>query len=141
MSEVHRVLKERGTFVIQTCSHEQLATFWEFHYFPRGLEIDQARYPDVPQISDLLIAAGFQRVSTRTCPFEDVFRFTPQIYLDKSYRDGQSEFSLLTPEEIEEGCRKIRDDMRAGKAEDVVAAYDSKAERIGRVSFITATRP
>ena len=31
MLEVHRVLKARARFVIQTCSHEQLATFWESH--------------------------------------------------------------------------------------------------------------
>ena len=136
MSQVYRVLKKRGKFVIQTCSHEQLATFWEFHYFPRGLEIDRARCPDVPEITNLLGEAGFRDVSVHACPFEDVFRFAPDIYLDKRYRDGQSEFSLLTPEEIEEGCERIREDMQAGRTEGVVAAYDEKAERIGRVSFI-----
>ncbi len=139
-SEVRRVLKRRGRFVIQTCSHEQLATFWEFHYFPRGLEIDRARFPDLSEISDLLLQAGFAAITTHACPFEDIFKFSPEIYLDKRHRDGQSEFSLLTPEEIEEGCQRIRDDIHAGRTQDVVAAYDEKAREIGRVTFMRSIK-
>ena len=94
----------------------------------------------MPKISDLLIEAGFRDVSMHTCPFEKVFRFTPEIYLDKRYRNGQSTFSFLTPDEIEEGCQRIRDDMQAGRTEGVVAAYDKRAARIGRVLFIRSTR-
>ena len=84
--------------------------------------------------------AAFRDVGVHPCPFEALFKFTPEIYLDKRCRDGQSEFSLLTAEEIEEGCQRIRDDMRSGKTEEVVAAYDKRAESIGRVSFITSKR-
>ena len=63
------------------------------------------------------------------------------MYLDNRYRDGDSMFSLLTAEEIEEGCDRIRQDIRAGRTDEIVAAYDQKAEQIGRVSFMRSLRP
>ena len=133
MAEVHRVLKAGGRFVIQSCSHAQLKTFWDYHYFPRALEIDLRRMPDVADIRSMLTTAGFHDISVRSCPFEWVFRVSPASYLEKSYRDGDSTYSLLTPQEIEEGCARIRADIRAGRTEEVTASYDRQAEKIPRV--------
>lgn len=140
MSEVYRILKNKGRFIIQSCSHKQLETFWFYHYFPRGLEVDKKRIPDFEEIQDLLIGAGFKRISIHLCPFEALFRETPELYLDKRYRDGGSTFSLLTPEEIEEGCNRIRHDTDSGRTMEIVAAFDQRAQVIGRVSFLRATK-
>jgi ubiquinone/menaquinone biosynthesis C-methylase UbiE len=142
MEEVYRTLKSEGRFVIQSCSHEQLSTFWFYYYFPRGLEIDRKRVPDFKEIKHLLVEAGFRNISIHPCPFEIVFKETPELYLDKRYRAGASTFSLLTAEEIEEGCRKIREDISSGRAKDVVAEYDRQALKMGgRVSFIRCIKP
>jgi len=142
MSEVYRILQSGGRFVIQSCSHEQLSTFWFYHYFPKGFEIDRMRIPDFRGISDMLIQAGFKDISLHACPFEALFRETPELYLNKRYRDGASTFSLLTAQEIEEGCKRIEQDIRSGRTAEVIAAFDQKAEQIGgRVSFIRSIKP
>jgi SAM-dependent methyltransferase len=141
-SEVYRILQRGGRCVIQSCSHEQLSTFWFYHYFPRGLERDRMRIPDFREISDLLAQAGFMNISVHPCPFEGVFRETPELYLDKRYRDGTSTFSLLTTKEIEAGCERMTQDIQSGRAAEVIAAFDRKAEHIGgRVSFIRSIKP
>lgn len=146
MSGVYRVLKGEGRFVIQSCSHNQLSTFWQYHYFPRALEIDKIRIPDFSEISDMLVQAGFKDISVHVCPLEDIseviFRKEPELFLEKRYRDGWSVFSLLTTQEVEEGCEKIKDDIRAGRTAEVVATFNKKAKQIGgRVSFIRSIKP
>lgn len=47
--------------------------------------------------------------------------------MDKRYRDGASTFSLLTAQEIEEGCKRIEQDIRSGRAAEVIAAFDQEA--------------
>jgi len=90
----------------------------------------------------LLIGAGFKDVSIHQCPFEIVFKETPELYLNEKYRAGASTFSLLTAEEIREGCEKIREDISSGKALEVVAEYDRQAQELGgRVSFIRCIKP
>ncbi len=142
MSEVYRILHRQGRFVIQSCSHEQLSTFWFYHYFPRGIEIDRKRFPDFTELSAMLMEVGFKDISIHPCPFEALFKETPELYLDKSYRDGNSTFFFLTPEEIRQGCERIKEDVRSGRAVEVVREFDQRAERTGgRVSFIRATKP
>ena len=145
ISEVYRVLKKEGRFVIQSCSHDQLKTFWQYHYFPRALEIDKMRIPDFTEISDMLVQTGFKDISVHVCPFEDIseviFSKEPELFLDKRYRDGWSVFSLLTTQEIADGCEKIKDDIRAGRTAEVIATFNQKARRIGgRVSFIRGVK-
>jgi len=142
ISEVHRILRRQGRFVIQSCSHEQLSTFWFYHYFPRGLEIDRRRFPDFTELSGMLMEVGFKDISIHPCPFEALFKETPELYLDKSYRDGNSTFFFLTPEEIEQGCERIKEDVSSGRAVEIVREFDRRAERAdGRVSFIKAIKP
>ena len=142
MSEVYRILRRQGRFVIQSCSHEQLSTFWFYHYFPRGLEIDRGRFPDFPEISGMLMEAGFKDIGIHPCPFEALFRETPKLYLDKNYRDGNSAFFFLTEEEIEQGCDRIKRDINSGRAAEIVQKFDRRAElEDGRVSFIAAIKP
>lgn len=141
MSEVYRILKNKGRFIIQSCSHKQLETFWFYHYFPGGLEVDKKRIPDFREIQDLLVGAGFKGISIHPCRYEAVFKETPELYLDKRYRDGGSTFSLLTTEEIEEGCNRIRHDIESGRTREIVAAFDHRAQVMGRVSFLRAAKP
>ncbi|HEC61383.1 MAG TPA: class I SAM-dependent methyltransferase [bacterium] len=142
MSEVYRILHRQGRFVIQSCSHEQLSTFWFYHYFPRGLEIDRKRFTDFTELSGMLMEVGFKDISIHPCPFEALFKETPELYLDRSYRDGNSTFFFLTPEEIKQGCERIKEDVRSGRAAEIVREFDRRAQRTdGRVSFIRAIRP
>ncbi|GAJ11306.1 unnamed protein product [marine sediment metagenome] len=90
----------------------------------------------------MLMEVGFKDISIHPCPFEALFKETPELYLDKSYRDGNSTFFFLTPEEIEQGCERIKEDVSSGRAVEIVREFDRRAERAdGRVSFIKAIKP
>lgn len=83
------------------------------------------------------------RILIHTCPFEVVFRNRkePESFLDKRYRDGWSVFSLMNPQEIEEGCKRIKDDLQSGKAANIVTKFNRTAEQMGgRVSFIRSVK-
>ena len=67
LSEAHRVLQKGTSIAINTCSHQQIRTFWLYHYFPGGLAVDLGRIPDSPEIATLLVKAGFCNVGIEIC--------------------------------------------------------------------------
>jgi hypothetical protein len=96
----------------------------------------------VNEISELLSGAGFHDITIHICLLEDGFRDAPEDYLENRVRDGSSTFAFLTAEEIEEGCERIRRDMRSGNAARIEADCRRQAERIGgRVSFVRGVKP
>lgn len=141
LQEVYHILRSNGRFVIQTCSHEQLATFVVSHYFPEGFEFERKRFPRIEEISALLTKAGFCGIDVRPCPFDGLSTESPEGYLDKRYRDGLSTFSYLSPEDIERGCEKIRQDLASGEAIRVVNKLRRTTEQIGgQVTFIKSVK-
>lgn len=133
LDEVHRVLREGGKLAIHTCSHEQSRhVFWIFDYFPEGLEADIARMPDVDEICGLLQQAGFSNVGVETC-FDDyvVVNERPESYLDKDYRDGISTFALMSQEQLEAGCDRLRRDIASGEIESVIRRALEKLAEFG----------
>jgi hypothetical protein len=44
-----------------------MRVYWFYHYFPKGLEVDLARMPDVIEIASLLEKAGFIGVGNEIC--------------------------------------------------------------------------
>lgn len=130
--EAYRVLRKGACLAIDSCSHQQLRTFWLYHYFPKGLDLDLARIPDCDEIASLLEKAGFSNVSIEIS-YTDIAveHEKPEHYLDKNYRDGQSTFCLLTEEDIELGCRKIREGIASGAIESVIRQFETKEMKAG----------
>jgi len=137
ITEAHRVLKEGACLAIDSCSHRQMCTFWFYHYFPRGFQVDLARIPDSWEIASLLEGAGFSNIGIEIS-YQDVavHHEKPEQYLDKNYRDGQSTFHLLSEEEVESGCEKLREDIASGVAESVIREFEVKEARVGGSSII-----
>ncbi len=132
LSEVRRVLRKSGCIAIHSCSHQQMRSFWYYHYFPKGLEVDLARIPDSGEIASLLEIAGFSNIGTEICYTDiGVAYETPERYLDKNYRDSISTFALLAKEDIESGCRKLQEDIARGVVETVVQDSAAKVAAVG----------
>ena len=141
LQEVYRILRSNGRFVIQTCSHEQLATFVASHYFPEGFEFERKRFPRIEEISALLTEVGFSDIDICPCPFDGLSTESPEVYLNKRYRDGLSTFSYLRPKDIEQGCDRIRQDLVSGEAIRVVNKLRQTTERIGgQVTFMKSAK-
>ena len=109
LKEAYRVLRKGASIAIHACSHQQIRSFWFYHYFPKGLVVDLGRMPDSEEIATFLEKAGFVELGIEVCYTDVVVADeTPQQYLDKKYRDSISTFAFLSDEDIESGCRRIR---------------------------------
>ncbi len=143
LAEAYRVLRDEGHIAIGTCSHRQIRAFWFYHCFPKGLEIDLDRIPDLDQITKMLRVGGFSEIGFQTS-YSDVVvtEETPQSYLDEEYRRGISTFSYLTTSEIDSGCQRLREDIATGLVESVVKSSQQKITRhVGGTTIIHAKKP
>jgi ubiquinone/menaquinone biosynthesis C-methylase UbiE len=136
--EARRVLRNGAFIAVHSCSHRQMRAFWFYHYFPKGLEVDQARIPDAGEIAYLLDGAGFSNIGSEICYHDVVVKDeTPENYLDKNYRDGVSTFAFLAEDDIEQGCRKIREEIASGAAKGIIQKAEAEvAERIGGSTIV-----
>lgn len=137
LSEAYRVLKKGAYLAIDSCSHRQMRTFWDYHYFPKGLEVDLARIPDAEEIASLLERTGFSNVGMEISYTNiSAEHERPERYLDKNYRDGMSTFCLLSDEDIESGCEKLREDIESGAIESIIRKFQAKESIIGGSTII-----
>ncbi|KPL00947.1 MAG: hypothetical protein AMJ91_02500 [candidate division Zixibacteria bacterium SM23_73_3] len=137
LMEARRVLRKNAYIVIHSCSHRQMQAFWFYHYFPKGVEKDIKRTPDVGEIASLLERTGFSNIGIEICYHDVVVAHeTPERYLDKNYRDGISTFTLLTKDDIELGCEKLQKDIASGAVESTVQQYEAKVAAVGGSSII-----
>jgi ubiquinone/menaquinone biosynthesis C-methylase UbiE len=121
LKEAYRTLRKGACLAIHACSHQQMRVFWFYHYFPKGLQIDLARMPDIKEISNLFITAGFSDIGTEICYHDVVVADeSPECYLNKDYCNSVSTFAFLTNDEIESGCEKIKNDIASGAVKDIV---------------------
>jgi SAM-dependent methyltransferase len=130
--EAYRVLRKGACFAIDSCSHQQMHTFWLYYYFPRGLDLDLARITDCDEIASLLGKAGFSNVSIEISYTDIAIEHEkPERYLDKDYRNGQSTFCLVSEKNIELGCRKLREDIASGAVTNVIGQFETKERKAG----------
>ena len=137
LKEAHRVLQEGGCLAIHSCSHKQIRSFWFYHYFSKGLEVDLARIPDSDEIILLFERTGFSNIGIEVCYQDEVVTHeTPQNYLDKNYRDSISTFVFLSQKDIEAGCRKLQEDIASGFVERLVEQSKSKVATVGGTTIV-----
>ncbi len=105
-SECHRILRH-GALVLLTSGHQQL----EYQHpvirqsFPSLIDIDKARFPDIPEVDRLLNAAGFtdirhEEIRVENIPIDDE-------YLQKVKGKYVSTYHLLPQREFEFGVAKL----------------------------------
>ena len=137
LEEAYRVLRKGGYIAIDSCSHTQIRACWYYHYFPKGLEKDLARIPDSKEIASFLEQTGFSNVGIEIS-YQDVAvdHAIPERYLDKNYRNGISTFGLLSDEDIQSGCDKLKKDIDSGSIEKVIQKFEAKRVKVGSSSVI-----
>ncbi|MFX0133395.1 MAG: class I SAM-dependent methyltransferase [Candidatus Hodarchaeota archaeon] len=136
LKETYRVLRQDAFFVIESCSHNQIGTYWFCHYFPNSYEVEIERIPDIDKIITMLENTGFSNIITEICFKDVIVNEIPENYLNKDYRDGISTFGLLSEEDITIGCNKLREDIASGAVKDVIQKFQTKKAIIGGSSII-----
>jgi len=145
LCDLARVLKPGGTLTINTCSHEQLqGSYWYFHLLPARIIDDVIRRMiPLPTLIELLGEVGFSFRGS-IVPTDAVLQgeayFTPCGPLDRTWRDGDSTWSLLSEAELNEVRDRVRALEKKGELAEFVARHDARRTSLGQVTFLHAQR-
>lgn len=124
--EAYRVLKENGNLIIKTCSHEDLTYRYTAKFFPKTLDIDKSRYPDIKELKEEL--AIFPQIEI--VPSTIIVEKSKEKFLEQYKKRGTSNFSFLTEEEIEEGISLFKETYKD----------QEKIKKITKNTFVVAER-
>jgi len=144
VQEFHRVLRPGGVLVINTCSQQQLRhSYWFFDLIPEAAEKMRARCIPLDVLAHLVQAAGFQP-GGRIVPTDKLLQgkayFDPRGPLNKAWRDGDSTWGLVPPEELNRACGRIREMEGKGMLPEYFARLDTKRSDFGQITFLYAIR-
>lgn len=142
--EFARVLKPGGSLVINTCSHDQLTDgFWYYAFFPDIAADMAARHIPLEALGRLLRDAGFAHpahIVREDLVLQGPAYFEPQGIFDKSWRDGDSIWSTLSPQRLE----AVLEQAQQLHADDTLEAFfkrhDARRQEIGQFTFVHARR-
>jgi|HubBroStandDraft_2_1064218.scaffolds.fasta_scaffold96735_2 SAM-dependent methyltransferase len=116
LAELRRVA---ARIVILATAAERINRLWlTADYFPGSA---RARRPDVQPGAIAAILGGEVRIETVLVPrdctdgFGEAYWARPEAYLDPAIRAGMSACSLLTPDELADGVRRLGADLAAGR--------------------------
>jgi len=104
----HRVLRD-GKLVIFTSSHRQIETQHPVlkEFFPSAIDIDKARFPDIPEVDRMLREAGFTDIEHDEIHVEAIP--LNEEYLQKVKGKFISTYHLIPQEEFELGVSRLED--------------------------------
>lgn len=133
-SEISRVLKQNGRFVLFTSFPEQMEGYWLNHYFPKMMRDSISQMPAFSTIKEALQNAGFE-IETLQSYFvrddlQDYFLYCgksrPELYLCEDIQRGISSFSSLANKyEIENGLHELKVDIEEGKIYEIIKKYQN----------------
>ncbi|HET6540194.1 MAG TPA: class I SAM-dependent methyltransferase [Chryseolinea sp.] len=141
-SEINRVLKLRGRFIIFTALPEQMENYWLRHYFPEMMRHAVKQMPSLKLINQAMYHTGFRLIQTEKYfvqgNLRDLFLYSgkdhPAIYLDEDVRSGISSFAYLsTPEELQMGLKHLASDLANGTFNAIRQRYN---DALGDYSFL-----
>jgi ubiquinone/menaquinone biosynthesis C-methylase UbiE len=107
-SECYRVLNN-GRLVLLTSSHRQIETEHPIfkHFFPSAVEIDKARFPDLPVIENCLKKTGFTDIRYDEMHIESIL--LDNDYLEKVKGRYVSTYHLIPQDEFDRGVTKLEE--------------------------------
>lgn len=145
-TEIYRVIKQGGNFVILTSFPEQMAGYWLNHYFPQMLKDSMIVMPKKEKVEAALNLAGFTIIGLEKyfvrSDLQDLFLYSgkqrPSLYLKEQVRNGISSFSALSNKaEIENGLRKLANDIENGNFVKIAKKYENE---LGDYCFMIARK-
>lgn len=107
--ELNRVLKEGGHLCIVTESHKQIESRFWIKYFPTTLEVEEQRYPDIPEIIESATKNGFVFSKIETTDANHKHSIS-QYFLMLVENKGYSMFHLISNDDYECGLAYLKND-------------------------------
>ncbi|MEM8828558.1 MAG: class I SAM-dependent methyltransferase [Cyanobacteria bacterium P01_G01_bin.19] len=121
IKEIDRITKN-GKIVIFAFEQAKIPDFWLTNYFPYFIRDTLATFPSTRAIAETM--EQITRKQVEIMPFllpadlKDMFAAAgwrkPEIYLDKSIRNGISTFAKIPQQELAKGLSQLREDLATG---------------------------
>ncbi len=146
LAEINRILKLNSRVVLFTSLPEQMEGYWLNHYFPKMMQASIQKMPDLDQIIDTWVSAGFHLQNTESYDIrpdlEDLFLYSgkmnPAFYLDPDFRKGISSFAEANDQnEMKTGLNKLASDIDSGQIKTIQENHQSKN---GDYIFVVLTK-
>ena len=116
--EAMRVLKPGSLVCTVTDSEDILRRRQPLaNYFPETVELELKRYPRIPDLQQMMAAAGFERIIEERVEYRTVIQDI-QMYRDKAF----SSLHLIPQEAFEHGIRRMEADLLSGPIQ-VISRY------------------
>lgn len=140
LKELRRVTKDQ--VILMTFDPAALHLFWNIHYFPELIAIEQKRYPEMSRIA----AALGGQVTIREIPvpldctdgFQEAFYGRPEAFLENGVRRAQSAWGFL-PEGLEETLvQNLAKELASGAWDQKYGHYRTQPEFIGALRLVIA---
>jgi hypothetical protein len=142
--EFARVLKPGGVLTVNTCSQEQLRHgYWYYDLIPRGAQTLRERFAPITVLTRLLQDSGFDyrgRFAPTDATIQGDSYFDPRGPLSKEWRNGDSTWSLVPEDELQQALSRVRELDERGEIEDYLSRSDAHREDIGQITILFATR-
>jgi SAM-dependent methyltransferase len=120
LAEMRRVARNR--VVVFTWDQDVWESFWLIReYLPCVRELDRRRALMITDVASLLGGGEIRSVPIpHDCVdgFHGAFWRRPEAYLDPRIRSGISSYTAVSPEERDEGLRRLAEDVESGAWED-----------------------
>ncbi len=142
--EFARVLKPGGVLTVNTCSQEQLRYgYWYYDLIPYAVEALRDRFAPLDRLTETLQDCGLAyrgRFAPTDATIQGASYHDARGPLKKEWRDGDSTWSLVAENELEQAASKIRELDDEGWLEDYVEYRDARRRDIGQITILFASR-
>ena len=144
MGEVARVLRPGGMLVLNHCSQEQLRdAYWYYRLAPRAHDRVRRNFAPIETLRSIWTEASLAARGAFV-PLDAVCQgaayFDGRGPLDKVWRDGDSFWALVEPEELDTAQAQVRALDEAGELDAFVTEHDARRPSIGQITFLCAVR-
>lgn len=139
LQQAARALQPDGLLLINTITHQQLHDgVWWGDLIKPAVERMKPRFTTTEQLAALLNKAGLT-ITNRVVALDTIIQqkgyFEPDALFDKAFRDGDSHFSLLTPEELDNILQQVKKMHDRNELAGYIQERDRLRQEIGQFTY------
>lgn len=141
LKELNRVSRKK--VIILTFDPDALHIFWNAQYFPELIAVEQARYPKINVITDLLgnkcEVIPIPIPLNCTDGFQEAFYGRPEAFLSEHVRKAQSAWGFLNADKITQLVNRLEKDLQSGAWDKKFGHYRTQPWFTGALRLIIAS--
>lgn len=144
IKEAMRVIKNKGYLILNISTHEQLRDgFWFYSLIPEATNKILEKHIPLTKLRKILLEEGFI-IDSYITPVDTVLQgekyFDTLGPFDKTYRDGDSTWSLATKQELNEALNFLEQMNHGETLDEYYRKREYLRKQIGQTVFVIAKK-